>query len=187
MKNRNIHTMVQCAILVAMSTVLSLLVIYEAPLGGSVTVLSMLPVCLAGLLHGPRWGFGTAFVYSVIQLMLSKCFAWGLTPTVLAVCILFDYIVAFTLLGVTGFFRGKGRIGMCVGIAAALVLRMICHYITGITIWKSSMPETWDNVWLYSLAYNGTFMLPEMVFTMIGAVILSSASRLWRLLGGERK
>ncbi len=182
MKKRNIHKMVQCAILIAMSTVLSMLIIYELPLGGSVTVLSMLPVCLAGLLHGPKWGFGTAFIYSVIQLMLSKCFAWGLTPTVLVVCILFDYLVAFTLLGITGFFRGKGRVGMCVGIAAALVLRMVCHYITGVTIWESSMPETWNNVWAYSLAYNGTYMLPEMVFTMIGTVILSSVPQLWRML-----
>lgn len=179
--------MVRCAILVAMSTVLSLLVLYEAPFGGSVTLLSMLPVCLAGLLYGPKWGFGTAFVYSVIQLMLSKCFAWGLTPTVLTVCILYDYILAFTLLGVTGFFRGRGRLGMCVGVLFALLLRMICHYITGITIWEASMPDTWDNVWLYSLAYNGAYMLPETVFTMIGTVLISSVPQLWKLLDGEVK
>ncbi len=179
--------MVLCAILVAMSTVLSLLVLYEAPLGGSVTVLSMLPVCLAGIIYGPKWGFGTAFVYSVIQLMLSKCFAWGLTPTVLIICILFDYIVAFTLLGVTGFFRGKGRVGVCVGVAVALVLRMACHYITGVTIWETSMPDTWNNVWLYSLAYNGAYMLPETVFTMIGTVIISAVPALSKLISVREK
>lgn len=178
--------MVQCAILVAMATVLSFLVLYEAPLGGSVTILSMLPICIAGLLHGPKWGFGTAFVYSVIQLLTSKCFAWGLTPTVLVVCILFDYIVAFTLLGVTGFFREKGRVGMCIGVLAAITLRMICHYITGVTIWEASMPDTWNNIWLYSLAYNAAYMLPEAAFTMMGTVAISAVPQLWRLLSGDR-
>ncbi len=186
MKNRNIHTLVQCAILVAMSTVLSFLVLYEAPLGGSVTILSMLPICLVGLMHGPKWGFGAAFVYSIIQLITSKCFAWGLTPTVLIVCILFDYIVAFTLLGVTGFFKGKGRLGMCGAVLLAIALRMLCHYITGVTIWEASMPDTWDNVWLYSLAYNGFYMLPEAVFTMVGTIALSAVPQLWRIINGNK-
>lgn len=174
--------MVQCAILVAMGTVLSFLKLYEAPLGGSVTILSMLPICLAGLMHGPIWGFGSAFVYSVIQLLVSQCFAWGLTPTVLVVCILFDYIVAFSILGITGFFKDRGRIGMCLGVALAIALRMLCHYITGVTIWESSMPDDWNNVWLYSLAYNGFYMLPEMVFTMIGTVALTSIPQFNKLM-----
>ncbi len=186
MKNRNVHTLAQCAILVAMSTVLSFLVLYEAPLGGSITILSMLPICLAGLMHGPKWGFGTAFVYSVIQLLTSKCFAWGLTPTVLVVCILFDYIVAFTLLGVTGFFKGKGRVGLCIGVLVAIVLRMACHYVTGVTIWETSMPDTWNNVWLYSLAYNAQYMLPEAIFTMAGTVALSAVPQLWRLIDTKK-
>ena len=164
-----------------MGTVLSMIPVYEMPLGGSVTLLSMLPICLVGLLHGPKWGFGTAFVYSVIQLMLSKCFAWGLSPTVLVVCILADYIVAFTALGVTGFFRGRSRVWFCVGIFYALILRMSCHYISGVTIWASSAPEGW-NVWLYSLAYNGFYMVPEMAFTMAGALILSEVPQLKRMM-----
>ncbi len=182
MKRQNIYALTTCAILVAMSTVLSFLVVYEMPLGGSVTILSMLPVCIAGFLFGPKWGFGTAFVYSVIQLLTSKCFAWGLTPTVLVVCILFDYIVAFTLLGVTGFFKGKGRVGICVGVFVAVALRMVCHYITGVTIWESSMPDTWNNVWLYSLAYNAQYMVPEAVFTMIGTVVISAVPQLWKFM-----
>ena len=178
--------MVQCAILVAMGTVLSFLKLYEAPLGGSVTILSMLPICIAGLMHGPAWGFGSAFVYSVIQLLASSCFAWGLTPTVLIVCILFDYLVAFTTLGVTGFFKDRGRFGMCIGVALAILLRMICHYVTGVTIWESSMPDEWNNVWLYSLAYNGFYMVPEMIFTMIGTVVLTSIPQFNKLMRGER-
>ena len=104
MKKHKIRPLVECAILIALGTVLSLFKIWEMPLGGAITPLSMLPVCLIGFMYGPKWSFGAAFVYSVLQLFTGSVFAWGLTPFVLVVCILFDYIVAFTVLGVTGFF-----------------------------------------------------------------------------------
>ena len=184
-RSKNLRTMVTCAILIAMGTVLSLLKVWEMPLGGSVTPLSMLPICLAGLMFGAKWGFGTAFVYSVLQLLTSSVFAWGLTPVVLVVAILFDYIVAFSVLGVTGFFAKRGKWWMILGIFIAILLRMVCHYITGVTIWKSSMPEDWNNVWLYSLAYNGAYMLPETVFTMAGTFALLSVPRFVKLIKGE--
>ena len=181
MRSKKLRPMTQCALLLAMGTVLSMIPIIEMPFGGTVTLLSMLPICMAGILHGPSWGFGTAFVYSVLQLMLSKCFAWGLSPTVLVVCILADYIVAFTALGVTGFFRGS-RANICTGIAAAVSLRLICHYISGVTIWAEMAPEGW-NVAVYSLVYNGFYMLPEMVLTMAGALVITAVPQMRRLMG----
>lgn len=186
MKNQNLRIMVQCAILIAMGTVLSMLKLFEAPYGGSVTVLSMLPICLAGLMYGPKWGLGTAFVYSVLQLLTSSVFAWGLTPTVLVVCILFDYIVAFTVLGITGFFANRGKFTMLAGIVLALLMRMTCHYITGVTIWEASMPDEFTNIWLYSLVYNGAYMLPETVFTVIGSFAVLSVPKLMSLLKGKK-
>lgn len=181
-RSERLRTMVTCAILVAMGTVLGFIKIFEAPYGGSVTLLSMLPIAMAGLLFGCKWGFGTAFVYSVIQLMTASVFAWGLSPTVLLVCILFDYIVAFTALGVTGLFKGQSRPMMLAGVFAAVALRMICHYISGVTIWESMMPEEWNNVWLYSLVYNGAYMLPEAVFTMVGAFVITSVPQIRRFI-----
>lgn len=186
-RSKNLRIMVTCAILVAMSTVLSFIKLPMPWLiwGGSVTLLSMLPVCLAGLMFGPKWGFGTAFVYSAIQLLVSECFAWGLSPTVLIVCILADYLIAFTVLGITGFFRGRGKTAMCLGVALAAVLRMVCHYISGVTIWSESMPDSFSNIWLYSLAYNGSYMLPELIFTVAGAVAVLSVPRLIKLIKGN--
>ena len=181
MRSTKLRPMTQCALLLAMGTVLSLIPIIEMPFGGTVTLMSMLPICMAGILHGPAWGFGTAFTCSVIQLMLSKCFAWGLSPTVLIVCILADYIVAFTVLGVTAFFRGsRGRI--CTGIMAAVSLRLCCHYISGVTIWAEMAPEGW-NAAVYSLVYNGFYMLPEMALTLAGAMVITAVPQMWRLMG----
>lgn len=168
MKNSKLHTMVECAILIALSFVLSLFKIFEMPFGGSVTPLSMLPVCLIGFMFGPKWGFGSAFIFSLLQLISSHVFSWGLTPLVLIVCILADYVVAFTVLGITGFFKGKGNKGIINGVFLAVFARFVCHYISGCTIWASVDM----NPYLYSLLYNGAYMLPECIFTMIGTIII---------------
>ena len=168
MKNSKLHTMVECAILIALSFVLSLFKIFEMPFGGSVTPLSMLPVCLIGFMFGPKWGFGSAFIFSLLQLISSHVFSWGLTPLVLIVCILADYVVAFTVLGITGFFKGKGNKGIIIGVFLAVFARFVCHYISGCTIWASVDM----NPYLYSFLYNGAYMLPECIFTMIGTIII---------------
>ncbi len=184
MKNQSLKKMVTSAILIAMGTVLSFL---QIPLpwliwGGSVTVLSMLPICTVGIMYGPLWGFGSAFLYSVMQLLFAQVGAWGLSPTVLVVCIVFDYLVAFTVLGVTGFFRSRGKKGICIGVGIAVFCRFVCHFITGVTIWKEMMPESFSSPWLYSLAYNGSYMLPELIFTVAGAAVLAGMPRFMRMI-----
>ncbi len=176
-----LRMLIVSAIMVALGSVLSLIKLFEMPLGGSVTLLSMLPILFVGFAFGPKWGFGAAFVYSLFQLFTSSVFSWGLTPLVLVVCILADYIVAFTLLGISGFFKGKGMKGIVVGTVIALAARLACHYISGVTIWASSAPEGW-NPWIYSIAYNGAFMLPELIFTLIGVVIVFSVPQIKRLM-----
>lgn len=178
MKNSKLHIMVECAILIALSFVLSPFKIFEMPFGGSVTPLSMLPVCLIGFMFGPKWGFGSAFIYSLLQMISSQVFSWGLTPLVLIVCILADYIVAFTALGITGFFKGKGNKGIIIGVFLAVFARFVCHYISGCTIWASVDM----NPYLYSLLYNGAYMLPECIFTMIGTIIICNIPAFKRII-----
>lgn len=165
------HLLVEAAIMVALSTALSLVKIWELPLGGSVTLLSMLPICMLSLRHGLKWGLGGAFVYAVGQLALglSEVLSWGLTPTALVGTFFLDYIFAFTVLGLAGMFRERGFTGKMFGVALVIFLRFVCHFISGVIIFDVWMPEEWSNVYLYSICYNGTFMLPEMIFTMIAA------------------
>ena len=82
----------RCAILIALATVLSLVKIYKLPLGGSITLLSMLPICMISFMYGVKWGIGGAFVYSVIQLALdlAEVLTWGLSPISLAGPVIFD-------------------------------------------------------------------------------------------------
>lgn len=185
MKNTRVQKLTLSAVMIALSTVLSLVTIFHMPLGGSVTLFSMLPVCLLSIMYGCRWGFLCAFAYSLTQLALGigEVAGWGLTPAALIGCILFDYLLAFTALGFAGIFRKRGVPGYIAGIALAVFLRLVSHFISGTIFFASWAPEEWNPV-LYSLAYNGAYMLPEFAFTVLGAILLLKephAAKLFRV------
>lgn len=180
--NISVNKLTLSAIFVALATVLSLIKVIKMPLGGSVTLFSMLPIVLISCALGVKWGMAVSFVYSLIQLAfgitLDGLFGWGLTPVMLIGTIMLDYILAFSVLGVAGIFAKKGNKGICFGIVLALALRFICHLISGCVIFKElEQFEIFGEIFvnrpfLYSLGYNGFYMLPEIVITVIGAVIL---------------
>ncbi len=142
MKETKTKKLVLSAVLLALATVLSLFKVYQLPLGGSITLLSMLPVCLLSIRYGVKWGLTCSFFYGVIQIALSfgELMSWGMTA----------------------------------GIGLAMVLRFISHFISGTIFFAVFCPDGW-NVVLYSICYNGSYMLPEMAFTMLGAFALFRA------------
>lgn len=170
---RRIRTLCECGMMVALSTVLSLIAIIKMPWGGSVTLLSMLPIMLIAIKYGTRTGLATAFVYSLIQLGLdlASLMSWGMTVGIWAGCLFFDYIGAFTVLGLAGLWRKKGIGGIIAGISLGILLRYICHVISGWIFFGEYAWEGW-NALPYSLCYNGAYMLPEMIFTVAAAVVL---------------
>lgn len=174
--------LVTCAVMVALATVLSLIKVYKLPLGGSITLLSMLPICMLSLKYGLKWGLASSFVYSTFQLFLGlkDLMSWGLTAKMWVGSIIFDYLLAFTLIGLAGIFRNKGLPGIVSGISLALILRFASHFVSGCIffgIWSE-----WDNIYLYSIAYNGSFMLPELIFTVAGAIALFKVPQTRKLL-----
>jgi len=101
----------------------------------------------------------------VLQFMYDGGFALGWQS------IIGDYLVAFTVLGLAGLFRGKNSsvfVGTVVGSAA----RFLVHYVVGATIWAEYMPEvffgmTMTTPWFYSLLYNGFYMVIDMVLCLM--------------------
>ncbi len=181
MKN-NVRKLTLGAIIIALSTVLSMIKIFEPPLGGSVTLFSMLPMVMYVCMVDIKWGFAVSFVYSLIQMMLSfgEVCSWGLSPVALVATFLIDYILAYTVLGFAGIFKKKGYLGICLGALLATFLRFVCHYTTGVFIFDIWCE--WDSVWLYSLVYNGAYMLPEMIITSVGAFLLFKVPQIEKLM-----
>ena len=190
-KKPDIKKLTMSAVMIALSTVLSLVTVMKMPLGGSVTLFSMLPVCMLSIMYGCRWGAVCAFIYSLGQLALdiAGVAGWGLTPVAFAGCVVFDYLAAFTVLGLAGMFRAKGVPGYIAGIALAVALRMVSHIISGVIFFSSWAPEGW-NPFVYSLSYNGAYMVPEFIFTFAGAIILLKephAAKLFRVELPQKK
>ena len=189
MKNTKTKILVEGAAMVALATVLSYIRVFKLPWGGSITLLSMLPIALFSIRRGLKTGFAVSFAFSLLQFfqgVSDGLFGWGLTPGMLIACILLDYIGAYTVLGIAGIFRKKGFLGWIGGTALAVALRFLFHFASGVIIWHS-FGELWngfstDNTFLYSFLYNGCYMLPELIFTLVGAVALLSAPQTKRLL-----
>ena len=172
--SKKLYPMIECASMVALATVLSFIKIYRLPLEGEITLLSMLPICLFSIRWGIGWGFVGSGLYALIQagIYLPTVMSWGLTPLALIGCLVFDYLLAYSILGIAGMFRKFGTWGNIGGIALALILRFASHLVSGTLIFGEWMPDGWGNPFIYSLAYNGSFMLPELVLTAVAAFFL---------------
>ena len=179
MQSTKTRILVEGAIMIALATVLSFIRVVKLPWGGSITLLSMLPIVLFSIRRGIKSGLTVSFLFALIQFIqgiMDGMFGWGLPPGSLIACIFLDYLLAFTVLGLAGLFRHKGVTGWISGIALAILLRFTMHFLSGVIIWQS-FGQLWgdfftENTVLYSLLYNGAYMLPEMIFTIIGAVVL---------------
>ena len=193
MKQTRVRMLCECALMLALAVALSYVKIISLPFEGSVTLLSMLPICLVSIKYGVAQGLSVAFLYAWFQILQGGVFAWGLTPGMLIGSLLLDYLVAFTVLGLAGILRRRGTVGILVGITVVCVLRFISHFLAGGILWANfeefiAFGNEWFNrPWLYSLCYNGIYMLPETVFTLIGAAILFRLPQGRRILAPMKK
>ena len=169
-RNRRLRTraLTEGAIMLALAVVLNYLshmIFASMPQGGSIT-LAMFPV----LFYAHRWGIGRGalmgFAYGLLDMLLGGGYAWGWQS------ILMDYLVAYTALAVGGFFCGKAW-GIFPGIALGCLGRFAVHYVSGVTLYRIIQPTAVEgfgvfaNPHVYSLVYNGVYMLPNMVIALV--------------------
>ena len=177
------RTLVECALMIAVGTVLAQIKIFEMPFGGSVTLVSMLPFILVSFRHGVKWGLATDFVNSLLQMLLGFYAPPAGTVAAFVGVVLLDYVLAFTLLGLAGVIAKPFKnhlLGVAAGTAAVCVIRFLCSFLSGALLW-GSYQESYEwargmSVWLYSFIYNGSYMLPELLITTVCAVILCKAA-----------
>ena len=176
---KSTRRLVESAVMIAIGTVLSMFP-FSAPwaFGGGVTICSMLPLVIIAHRYGTKWGLFTAFVYSVLQLILGVSnvqFAAGYGFVLAVGVLLLDYILAFTVIGLSACFNGVIKnhlVSIVVGIVFTFALRFVCHFLSGWIIWGVITPNEMGLVApLYSLIYNGGYMLPETIITALVAVL----------------
>ena len=97
MRKITVKQLAFCAAAVALGTVLSNIKIFHFPMGGSVTLLSMLIICLPGYVYGLSAGLLTGCAYGALQLLFDP---YIIFPAQLIV----DYFLAFMALGLPALF-----------------------------------------------------------------------------------
>lgn len=177
--NMRNHTrkLTETALMLAVATVLSMIQ-FPGPWaqGGAVTLCSMLPICIISFRYGVKWGLVTGCTYGILQLFLGMSVLRGVSLSTVLFSILLDYLLAFGVLGLTGIFRRtiKDPSGAFVcGSTMAITLRFACHFISGIFVWDTILDKTginWAGI-VYSLAYNGSYMLPELIITVAAGAV----------------
>ena len=192
---------IMLAFALSISAICAVLPFLNLPFGGGFTIASMLPIILIAYMYGTKWGILTAFVYSMLQMLLgfntvSAFFLPGDSQMLWwkAVLVLFiDYVVAYTVLGFGGVFRKKFEIkkALVLGSIFAIALRYIAHIISGAIFfgawaewfftqegfyaWGEKILEIFSGNTLalvYSIIYNGTYMIPEIIITTIAAALI---------------
>ena len=168
----------ETAIMIALATALSYVTPFVAPMGGSITLFSQVPIIIIGYRYGFGWGALTGVIHGVLQMLLQGLgnFAYVQGIGSYLILILFDYVIAFAVLGIGGaMFRKVIKnqvVALGLGAFMASLLRFICHFISGVTIW-GEYADGWQSVWVYSLSYNGFYMLFECILSVVGCIVLA--------------
>ena len=199
---------VMLALAMVLAMVCALVPFLNLPFGGGFTVASMLPIVIISYMYGMKWGFFSAAIYSVIQIVMDLYLGKGSTILALfmpnsedfmgfgaAVAILIiDYLVAYTLLGFGGAFRKLVKnkaLSLALGVVLALSLRYVAHIVSGYIFygawaeWFFSQENFYAiGGWIlehfsgkglaliYSIFYNGLYMIPEIIITTVAALIV---------------
>lgn len=185
MKNVNQNTRMICeaAICVALAIGLSYLKLDLWFQGGSVDAV-MIPLILFSVRWGAGWGTGACLVFGTLKYFIGLN-SWALDW----VSILFDYAVAYALVGLAGLFRRRSGLilpATLVGCGA----RFLIHYISGVTVYAKWMPEEFMGMamtspYVYSALYNGGYMLPNTILAAAVCLALAKAAPIRSWLDGR--
>jgi len=151
--NLSTKVLAEVAILVALATVLSYIRFVVFPQGGSVTLASMVPLIILSYRRGWRVGVFSCLVYGLIQFYQDP---WMLNWAQF----ILEYPVAFGVIGLAGLLKGRVLIGAVVGLG----LRFLAHTLAGVVFWSEYAPPGVSPL-LYSVIYNGSYMLPEIIIS----------------------
>ena len=157
----------EMAVAIALGTVLSFFKFSIWAEGGSVTAGSMVPIFWYSLRRGTKMGVAAGVAYGIVQLVVAPFIVHPAQ-------VLLDYPLAFGALGLAGLFKSHSSIGVSVGIAG----RFIAHFVSGVIFFALYAPQVYlglnigANAYLYSAIYNGTYLIPELIISLMLVLVL---------------
>ena len=151
------------AVCMALSNVLSMIKLFDMPQGGSITPASMLPLMLFAYVYGVGPGMTVGAVYGVMQFIIEPYFLS--VPQMLL-----DYPIAFAMVGLAGLFsKSENRaLGLTAGVVLGSLGRFVAAGLSGVVFFAEYAGG--QNPWVYSIGYNGAYMLPECIICVVLAL-----------------
>lgn len=158
-ENRRISTrqLAFCSICIALAFALSFVKVFEAPMGGSITLMSTFFITFIGYLYGTYVGVVSGVAYGLLQLTVG-------TGLVHPIQILVDYPLAFGALGLSGLFA-KSKYGIIKGYLLGITGRLFFAVLSGVIFFASYAGD--QNVFVYSFTYNIGYIGIEGIITVL--------------------
>jgi len=158
----------EMVVAIALGTVLSFVKFSIWAQGGSITAGSMIPLFWFSLRRGAKLGITAGIVYGMVQFFVEPYFFHPAQ-------VLLDYPIAFSALGLAGLFRTHELGGVATGIGG----RFLAHFVSGVIFFATYAPQVYlglnigANAYAYSALYNGTYLVPELVISLVLMVVLT--------------
>ncbi len=149
--------------------------------GGSFSLFGQVPIIIVSYRHGIKNGLVASTALAIFEMMIGyKNFTYVAGIASYIIVALTDYVLAFGCLGLGGLFKGRlnNQSGeLVLGGIFVCIIRFICHFISGVTIWTGYCPEGMA-IATYSFIYNGSYMAIELVLTVIGLLAVGKMFKL---------
>lgn len=152
--------LVEAGLMIALSYILHFIIIFQMPQGGSIDAASMAPLLFFAFRWGGKRGILVAVLYGVFHYLL------GMKYSIHPLSIILDYLLGYGVLGIAGFFKANHRWKVVLGTIVACMCRCAISIVSGAVVFAAYAPKG-QNPWIYSLIYNISYMVPEMVLTVI--------------------
>jgi len=165
-----IRMLAEGGMMIALATILSYIKVYEAPMGGSVTAGSMIPIILFAMRWGLMPGIAIGVAHGVLQFVLEPYFYHPIQ-------FILDYPLAFGLLGLAGIefhLRNNDSINkylrIFISVLIAIFGRLVCHVLSGVVFFAEYAGG--KNPWIYSIEYNAFYLVPELIISTVVIFII---------------
>lgn len=165
MNNKNTRMIVEGGICIALSTVLSFIVLFRMPLGGKVTLAAR----LALIIYSIRWGYKKGIlawaVYGLIQIALGGYVIHPLQGFL-------DYVVSYALMGFAGIRIGKNfsKFSFVPSIIIAYLLSGAANVLSGMVYFydmTTAMENGFNSFLAYNLSYNYSFLFLDCLILLV--------------------
>ncbi|MBQ8197425.1 MAG: energy-coupled thiamine transporter ThiT [Clostridia bacterium] len=142
--------------------------------GGSITLVSFLPICLFAYTYGMKKGLLVGLIYGLLQAIQDPFIVHPAQ-------FLLDYPIAFSMIALSGLLtdlkvlENLPQLKFAIGVSLTGIFRYLTHVISGVFAFgANALNDGATNFLAYSAAYNSYVFIDIALVIVVGVILLSS-------------